>query len=168
VKLSPLGTAATTGILYQPTWQIMVTVEQLMEWRLARKQKYSEKTCLSVTLSTTNPTWSDPGHRAGKPATDRPSYGSAYIPRTQSLNCTYILPVPHLRMLKKPRVIPHQFYFNFLNNIRKTTIILIFSLKNGHFFPLYNNIIIYLIIYLFTNQLIVIHAAEICKSWMRQ
>jgi hypothetical protein len=39
------------------------------------KPKYSEKTCPNTTLSTTNPTWphlgSNPGHRDGKPATDR-------------------------------------------------------------------------------------------------
>jgi hypothetical protein len=43
--------------------------------------KYSEKTCPSVTLSTTNPTWPDPGsnpgRRDGKPATNRLSYGAA-------------------------------------------------------------------------------------------
>jgi hypothetical protein len=45
------------------------------------KRKYSEKTCPSATLSTTNPTWPDPGsnpsHRGGKPATNRLSYGAA-------------------------------------------------------------------------------------------
>jgi hypothetical protein len=45
------------------------------------KPKYSEKTCPSVTLSTTNPTWLDPGSnpgcRGGKPATNRLSYGVA-------------------------------------------------------------------------------------------
>jgi hypothetical protein len=45
------------------------------------KPKYSEKTCPSATLSTTNPTWSDrgsnPGRRGGKPATHRLSYGTA-------------------------------------------------------------------------------------------
>jgi hypothetical protein len=33
VRLDPLGTAATIALLYQP--QMMVTVEQLVEWRLA-------------------------------------------------------------------------------------------------------------------------------------
>jgi hypothetical protein len=37
VRLSPLGTAATTGLLHQP--QMMVIVEQLVEWRLARENK---------------------------------------------------------------------------------------------------------------------------------
>jgi hypothetical protein len=39
------------------------------DWQ--RKPKYSEKTCPSATLSTTNPTWRDsgsnPGRRGGKP-----------------------------------------------------------------------------------------------------
>jgi hypothetical protein len=52
-----------------------------VEWILARGPKYSEKTCPSATLSTTNPTWPDlgsnPGRRGGKPATNRLSYGAA-------------------------------------------------------------------------------------------
>jgi hypothetical protein len=40
------------------------------------KPKYSEKTCPSATLSTTNPTWLDPGL---KPATNRLSYGAALL-----------------------------------------------------------------------------------------
>jgi hypothetical protein len=38
---------------------------------------------LRATLSTTNPTWidlySNPGHRGGKPAINRLSYGTAYL-----------------------------------------------------------------------------------------
>jgi hypothetical protein len=45
------------------------------------KPKYSEKTCPSAALSTTNPTWPDPGsnpgRRDGKPATKRLSCGAA-------------------------------------------------------------------------------------------
>jgi hypothetical protein len=45
------------------------------------KPKYSEETCPSATLSTTNPTspdlLSNPGHRGGKPTTNRLSYGTA-------------------------------------------------------------------------------------------
>jgi hypothetical protein len=48
------------------------------------KPKYSEKTCPSATLSTTNPTWTDPGlnpgRRGGKPVTNRLSYGTALQP----------------------------------------------------------------------------------------
>jgi hypothetical protein len=47
------------------------------------KPKYSEKTCSSATLPITNPTWPDlgsnPDHRGGKPATNRLSYGTAFI-----------------------------------------------------------------------------------------
>jgi hypothetical protein len=52
------------------------------------KLKYSEKTCPSVTLSTTDPTWPDPcanpGRRGGKPATNRLSYGAAIIHHWQN------------------------------------------------------------------------------------
>jgi hypothetical protein len=44
------------------------------------KPKYSEKTCSSVALSTTNPTCcpeANPSRRGGKPATNRLSYGTA-------------------------------------------------------------------------------------------
>jgi hypothetical protein len=53
----------------------MVIVEKLVEWRL------TGETCPSATLSTTNPTWQDPGLnpgcRGGKRATNRLSYGAA-------------------------------------------------------------------------------------------
>jgi hypothetical protein len=60
----------------------------LWGWRIIRwnedwhgKPKYSETTCPSATLSTTNPTWPDPGsnpgRRGGKPATNRLRYGAA-------------------------------------------------------------------------------------------
>jgi hypothetical protein len=51
------------------------------DWQV--KPKYSEKTCPSATLSTTNPTCLDPvmnpGRRGGKPATNRLSYGAASV-----------------------------------------------------------------------------------------
>jgi hypothetical protein len=47
------------------------------------KPEYSEKTCPSAILSTTNPTWPDPGlnpgRRGGKPATNRLSYVAANV-----------------------------------------------------------------------------------------
>jgi hypothetical protein len=47
------------------------------------KPKYSEKTCLSATLSTTKShlrdPGSNPGRRGGKPATNRLSYGVAIL-----------------------------------------------------------------------------------------
>jgi hypothetical protein len=55
---------------------------------LQGKPKYSQKTCPTATLSTTNPTWPDPGsnpgRRGGKPATNRLSYGT-YILDTESV-----------------------------------------------------------------------------------
>jgi hypothetical protein len=59
------------------------------------KPKYSEKTCPSATLSTTNPTWADPGlnpgRHGGKPATNRLSYGAATlepVTKQRSRNCS--------------------------------------------------------------------------------
>jgi hypothetical protein len=59
----------------------------LWEWRIwcnewQGKPKYLEKTCPDATLSTTNPTWPEPGlnlgRRSEKPTTNRFSYGTAY------------------------------------------------------------------------------------------
>jgi hypothetical protein len=55
VGLSPLGTAATSGILYKPQ---MIDEGDCGVWQ--GKLKYSEKTCPSTTLSTTNPTCQTP------------------------------------------------------------------------------------------------------------
>jgi hypothetical protein len=84
VRLSPLGTAATTGLLYQPQmidrWWWLWSNRWNDNWQ--GKSKYSEKTCPSATLSTTNPTWPDPGstpgRRCGKPATNHLSYVAAF------------------------------------------------------------------------------------------
>jgi hypothetical protein len=62
----------------------MVIVEKLVQWRSVwESEMYSEKTCPSATLSTTNLTWLDralnPGRRGGKPATNRLSYGAALV-----------------------------------------------------------------------------------------
>jgi hypothetical protein len=61
----------------------------LWGWRILwnadwpEKQKYSEKTCPIANLSTTNPTWPDPGANPGrrgeKPATNRLSYGGCEV-----------------------------------------------------------------------------------------
>jgi hypothetical protein len=76
--LGPLGMSATSGLLYLP--RVIVRME-LVEWRLAGETEVLEKTCCSPTLSTTNPTWPDPGanpgRSGGKPATNRFSYGAA-------------------------------------------------------------------------------------------
>jgi hypothetical protein len=81
VRLSPLGTSATN-------WPIVPAPDDRW-WKWTSrwneycqgKQKYLEKTYLSATLSTTNPTLPDlgsnPGRRGGKPATNRLSYDTA-------------------------------------------------------------------------------------------
>jgi hypothetical protein len=84
VGLSPLGTAANSGLLYKPQMIHEGDCGALGRMKIGRgKPKYSEKTYPSVTLSTTNPTWPDPGsnpgHRGGKPATNRLSYGAAKV-----------------------------------------------------------------------------------------
>jgi hypothetical protein len=61
----------------------MVIVEKLVEWRLTGETEVlGENLPHRHTLSTTNPTWLDPGlnpgRRGGKPATNRLSYGAAY------------------------------------------------------------------------------------------
>jgi hypothetical protein len=61
---------------------MMVIVEQLVEWRLAGETDVLGENLPSTTLSTTNPTWpepgSTPGRRGGKPALNRLSYGAAH------------------------------------------------------------------------------------------
>jgi hypothetical protein len=76
-KLGPLGTSATK-------WPIIPApgkMENLVEWRLAGETEVLGENLPGATLSTTNPTWPDPGsnpgRRGGKPATNRLSYGAA-------------------------------------------------------------------------------------------
>jgi hypothetical protein len=69
------------GLLYQP--RMMDDECRAVGGKVTGKgkPKYSEKTCPSATLSTTNPAWPDPGCNPGrrgvKPATNRLSYGAA-------------------------------------------------------------------------------------------
>jgi hypothetical protein len=72
-------------------WSIVPVPEDRWWWLLRNwwnegwqgKPKYSEETCPSATLFTTNPTWLDPGlnpgRRCGKPATTHLSYGAAHV-----------------------------------------------------------------------------------------
>jgi hypothetical protein len=59
----------------------MVIVEKLVEWRLAGETEVLGENLPRSHLSTTYPTWldpgSNPGRRGGKPATNRLSYGAA-------------------------------------------------------------------------------------------
>jgi hypothetical protein len=67
------------GLCTCPGWLWWWRIWWNEDWQ--GKPKYSEKTCPSATLFTTNPTWPDPGanpdRRCGKPATNRFSYGAA-------------------------------------------------------------------------------------------
>jgi hypothetical protein len=67
VGLSPLGTSATVwSIVPVPDdrWRWMWNSRWNHNWQW--KPKYSEKTCPSATLSTTNPTWPDLGSNPGR------------------------------------------------------------------------------------------------------
>jgi hypothetical protein len=50
---------------------------------IGKTEVLGEKTCPSATLSTTNPTWTDPGSNPGlrgeRLATNRLSYGTAFL-----------------------------------------------------------------------------------------
>jgi hypothetical protein len=80
VRLSPLATSATVRLLVPaPDDRRWVWSSRWNEnWQ--GKPKYSEKTCSSATLSTTNPTLPDlgsnPSRRGGKSSTNRLSYGT--------------------------------------------------------------------------------------------
>jgi hypothetical protein len=76
VRLSPLGTSTTN-------WPIVPAPDDRWWWMWSSrwnetcqgKPKYSEKTCPSATLSTTNPTWPA---LVSKPTTNRLSYDTAW------------------------------------------------------------------------------------------
>jgi hypothetical protein len=75
--LSPLGTSATihpTVPALDNGWQVLSN--RWDNWQ--GKPKYSEKTCPSATLSTTNPILPDLGCCSGKPVTNCLSYGTAH------------------------------------------------------------------------------------------
>jgi hypothetical protein len=78
VQLGPLGTAATnTPIMPAPGDYVGGEIGGMI-WQ--GNPTYSEKTCPSASLSTTNPTCcpdSKPDRRGGNPATNRLSYGTA-------------------------------------------------------------------------------------------
>jgi hypothetical protein len=86
VQLGPLGTAATN----RPIMLAPGDYDDGDRWNdCQRKPKYSEKTCPSTALSTTNPTCcpdANPGCRGGKPASNRLNYGTALLGITYVLN----------------------------------------------------------------------------------
>jgi hypothetical protein len=75
------------GLLYQTHTQtqnqmMMMSVEQSVECELAGETKVLGESLPNTILSTTNPTWPDPGsnpdRRGEKPETNRLSYGAAH------------------------------------------------------------------------------------------
>jgi hypothetical protein len=77
-----MGTAATTGVLYQPRMiGVIVIVEKSVEWRLARKTEVLGENVLRYHFVHYKPHMrcpdANPGRRDGKPATNRLSYGMA-------------------------------------------------------------------------------------------
>jgi hypothetical protein len=56
VGLSPLGTVATSGLLYKPQIIDEDDCGALVEWRLAGETEVLGENLPNVTLSTTNPT----------------------------------------------------------------------------------------------------------------
>jgi hypothetical protein len=69
------------------------------------KPKYSEKTCSSTSLFTTNLTWSDPGRRGGMPVTKRLSYGTIQqLPYWTVICKSRKNAVPYLETLKKTKL----------------------------------------------------------------
>jgi hypothetical protein len=73
-----LGTATTTGLLYQPRMIGDGDCGEIGGMKICRGNRSTQR----KPAPATNPTWRDPGlnpgRRGGKPATNRLSYGAAY------------------------------------------------------------------------------------------
>jgi hypothetical protein len=76
VEISPLGTSATTGLLYLPRVIVMM-MENLVEWRSAGETEELGENLLQRHFVHYKSHLPNPGRRGGKPATNRLSYGAA-------------------------------------------------------------------------------------------
>jgi hypothetical protein len=73
-----IATAATPGLFCQPRVIVKMIVEKRMECRLTGETEVlGENLPQRHFCPSQNPTLPDPGHRGGKPATNRMSYGAA-------------------------------------------------------------------------------------------
>jgi hypothetical protein len=89
--MSPLGTLTTIWVIVpapDDRWWWVWSSWCNENWQ--GKPKYSEKTCPSATLSTTEPTWLDlglnRGYCSGKPANNCLSYGMAFLIKLRNIN----------------------------------------------------------------------------------
>jgi hypothetical protein len=79
-----LGTAATSGLLYNPRWQTRMIVEQLVEWRLVGEtevlgENLPQRHFVQHKIPHDQTRARNPGRRGGMPATNGLSYGAALI-----------------------------------------------------------------------------------------
>jgi hypothetical protein len=86
VRLSPLNTKATTGLLYQPRMMDGGECGAIGDMRIIRRNRSTRrKPVASATLYATNLIWPDLGSKLGllrwKPTTNRLSYGTAGVLR---------------------------------------------------------------------------------------
>jgi hypothetical protein len=88
VRLSPLGSVTTAGLLYQP--QMMVIVDQFVEWRLAGETEVVGENLpyYHFVHHKSHMTWPglEPGPPQWKRATNRLRYGTA-LDATIVLKC---------------------------------------------------------------------------------
>jgi phage-related protein len=82
VGLSPLVTAATSGLLYKPQMIDEGDCGAIGEWELAGETEVLGENLPRATSSATNPTWPELvpnlGRRGGKPMTNRLSYDTTH------------------------------------------------------------------------------------------
>jgi hypothetical protein len=79
VRLSPLGTAAITGLLYQPRMIGDGDCGAIGGMKIGRGNRSTRRKPAPAPLLPQQITHDLPGHRNGKPATNRLSYGATYI-----------------------------------------------------------------------------------------
>jgi hypothetical protein len=108
-----------------------------VEWNWQGKTDVTRgKTCPNATLSTTNPTWNDPGSNPGlrgeRPATKRLSHGTAMAPVRSMSSGTWNLTLPLLssfwRYLLSLKVFPVNGSIKFLRTVGS-------NLSNYHYRP---------------------------------